>query len=70
MAAPSPKCNQPWQGLLLFLAITAVACAMIALAARLVCWCFFIPFHWRYSIGAIVLALMAKWQFGTHSHKH
>ena len=35
--------------------------AIIALAAMLFCWCFFIPFHWRYSLGAILAAVMLKW---------
>ena len=33
----------------------------IELAAMLFCWCFFIPYHWRYSLGAILAAVMLKW---------
>ena len=43
------------------LAATVIAFAIIALAAMLFCWCFFIPFHWRYSLGAILVAVMLKW---------
>ena len=38
-----------------------IAFAIIELAAMLFCWCFFIPFHWRYSLGAILAAVMLKW---------
>lgn len=50
-----------WGDLLVELAATAVAFAVIALAARLFCWSFFIPYHWRYSIGAILATVMLKW---------
>ncbi len=48
--------NPSWRDLAIELAAT-----IIALAAMLFCWCFFIPFHWRYSLGAILSAVMLKW---------
>jgi len=50
-----------WGDLLIELAATLVAFAIIALATRLFCWCFLIPFHWRYSIGSILTVVMLKW---------
>ena len=50
-----------WCDLLIELAATLIAFAIIALAAWLFCWCFFIPFHWRYSLGAILAVVMLKW---------
>ena len=47
--------------LLVELAATAIAFAVIALAARLFCWSFYIPYHWRYSVGAILATVMLKW---------
>lgn len=46
--------SQGWGDLLVELAATA-------LAARLFCWSFFIPYHWRYSVGAILATVMLKW---------
>jgi hypothetical protein len=43
------------------LAATAIAFAVIALATALFCWSFFIPYHWRYSVGAILATVMLKW---------
>ena len=53
--------NLSWRDLAIELAATVIAFAIIALAAMLFCWCFFIPFHWRYSLGAILVAVMLKW---------
>ena len=53
--------NLSWRDLAVELAATVIAFAIIALAAMLFCWCFFIPFHWRYSLGAILTAVMLKW---------
>ena len=50
-----------WGDLLIELAATLIAFAIIALAAWLFCWCFYIPFHWRYSLGAILAVVMLKW---------
>ena len=50
-----------WGDLLIELAATLIAFAVIALATRLFCWCFYIPFHWRYSLGAILAVVMLKW---------
>ena len=50
-----------WGDLLIELAATLIAFAVIALAAWLFCWCFYIPFHWRYSLGAILAVVMLKW---------
>ena len=50
-----------WQDLLVELAATIIAFAVIALAAWLFCWSFLIPFHWRYSVGAILTTVMLKW---------
>jgi len=47
--------------LLVELAATAIAFAVIAIAAALFCWSFFIPYHWRYSVGAILATVMLKW---------
>ena len=47
--------NPSWRDLAI------IAFAIIALAAMLFCWCFFIPYHWRYSLGAILTAVMLKW---------
>ena len=52
--------NLSWRDLAIELAATVIAFAIIALAAMLFCWCFFIPFHWRYSLGAILTAVMLK----------
>lgn len=53
--------NLSWRDLAIELAATFIAFAIIALVAMLFCWCFFIPFHWRYSLGAILTAVMLKW---------
>ena len=53
--------NPSWRDLAIELAATIIAFAIIALAAMLFCWCFFIPYHWRYSLGAILTAVMLKW---------
>ena len=53
--------NPSWRDLAIELAATIVAFAIIALAALLFCWCFLIPFHWRYSLGTILAAVMLKW---------
>ena len=53
--------NLSWRDLAIELAAMVIAFAIIALAAMLFCWCFFIPFHWRYSLGAILTAVMLKW---------
>ena len=53
--------NLSWRDLAIELAATFIAFAIIALVAMLFCWCFFIPFHWRYSLGAILVAVMLKW---------
>ena len=53
--------NPSWRDLAIELAATIIAFAIIALAAMLFCWCFFIPFHWRYSVGAILTTVMLKW---------
>ena len=50
-----------WQDLLVELAATVIAFAVIALAAWLFCWSFYIPYHWRYSVGAILATVMLKW---------
>ena len=50
-----------WQDLPVELAATIIAFAVIALAAWLFCWSFYIPFHWRYSVGAILTTVMLKW---------
>ena len=56
-----PRKNSGWQDLLVELAATAIAFAVIALAAALFCWSFYIPYHWRYSVGAILATVMLKW---------
>ena len=56
-----PRKNSGWQDLLVELAATATAFAAIALAAALFCWSFHIPYHWRYSVGAILATVMLKW---------
>ena len=53
--------NPSWRDLAIELAATIIAFAIIALAAWLFCWCFYIPFHWRYSLGTILAAVMLKW---------
>ena len=53
--------NLSWRDLAIELAATVIAFAIIALAAMLFCWCFIIPFHWRYSVSAILAAVMLKW---------
>jgi preprotein translocase subunit SecF len=53
--------SQGWGDLLVELAATAIAFAVIALATALFCWSFFIPYHWRYSVGAILATVMLKW---------
>ena len=53
--------NPSWRDLAVELVATIIAFAIIALAAMLFCWCFFIPFHRRYSLGAILAAVMLKW---------
>ena len=53
--------NPSWRDLAIELIATVIAFAIIALAAMLFCWCFFIPYHWRYSRGAILAAVMLKW---------
>ena len=53
--------NPSWRDLAIELAATVIAFAIIALAAMLFCWCFFIPCHWRYSVGAILATVMLKW---------
>ena len=53
--------NPSWRDLEIELIATAIAFAIIALAAMLFCWCFYIPYHWRYSLGAILTAVMLKW---------
>ena len=53
--------NLSGRDLAIELAATFIAFAIIALVAMLFCWCFFIPFHWRYSLGAILAAVMLKW---------
>ena len=50
-----------WEDLLVELTATAIAFAVIALAAWLFCWSFYIPYHWRYSVGAILATVMLKW---------
>ena len=50
-----------WQDLPVELAATVIAFAVIALAAWLFCWSFYIPYHWRYSVGAILATVMLKW---------
>ena len=56
-----PRTNSGWQDLLVELAATAIAFAAIALATALFCWSFYIPYHWRYSVGAILATVMLKW---------
>ena len=56
-----PRKNSGWQDLLVELAATAIAFAVIALATALFCWSFYIPYHWRYSVGAILATAMLKW---------
>jgi hypothetical protein len=56
-----PRKNSGWQDLLVELAATAIAFAVIALATALFCWSFYIPYHWRYSVGAILATVMLKW---------
>ena len=56
-----PRKNSGWQDLLVELAATAIAFAVIALATALFCWSFHIPYHWRYSVGAILATAMLKW---------
>ena len=53
--------NPSWRDLAIELIATVIAFAIIALAAMLFCWSFFIPYHWRYSLGAILTAVMLKW---------
>ena len=53
--------NPSWRDLAVELVATIIAFAIIALAAMLFCWCFFIPFHWRYSLGTILAVVMLKW---------
>ena len=53
--------NPSWRDLAVELAATIIAFAIIALAAMLFCWCFLIPFHWRYSLDSILAAVMLKW---------
>ena len=50
-----------WRDLASELALAIVAFGVIALAARLFCWCFYISCHWRYSLGAILAVVMLKW---------
>lgn len=50
-----------WRDQLLELATAALAFIIIALATWLFCWCFYIQFHFRYSIGAFLAILMLKW---------
>ncbi|HOQ61918.1 MAG: hypothetical protein ACOX6W_02770 [Lentisphaeria bacterium] len=50
-----------WGDLLVELAATIIAFAVIALAAWLFCWSFLIQYHWRYSVGAILTTVMLKW---------
>ena len=56
-----PRKTSGWQDLLVELAATAIAFAVIALATALFCWSFYIPYHWRYSVGAILATVMLKW---------
>lgn len=56
-----PRKNSGWQDLLVELAAAAIAFAVIALATALFCWSFHIPYHWRYSVGAILATVMLKW---------
>ena len=58
-----------WQDLPMELAATIIAFAVIALAAWLFCWSFYIPFHWRYSVGAILTTVMLKWIFPNLNRK-
>ena len=53
--------NPSWRDLAIEFAATFIAFAIIEFAAMLFYWCFFIPFHWRYSLGAILAAVMLKW---------
>lgn len=50
-----------WEYLLVELTATILAFGVIALAAWLICWSFYIPYHWRYSVGAIAAVIMLKW---------
>ena len=58
-----------WQDLPVGLAATIIAFAVIALAAWLFCWSFYIPFHWRYSLGAILAVVMLKWIVPNLQHR-
>lgn len=55
-----------WEGCLLFLAVTVIACSIVAAATWLVCWSFYIPYHARYSVGVVTLVLMSKWLLIKH----
>lgn len=50
-----------WPDILSAAADTLVACAVICGAVRAFCWCFFIPFAFRYSIGAVITVMMLNW---------
>ena len=58
---PQPNRGTAWRGVLLEAAATVIAFAIVALAARVFCWSFFIPFHSRYAVGTILTVVMAKW---------
>lgn len=58
---PQPHRSASWREVLLEAAATVIAFAIVALAARVFCWSFFIPFHSRYAVGTILTIVMAKW---------
>ena len=58
---PLSRRSASWRGVLLEAAVTVIAFAIIALAARVFCWSFFIPFHSRYAVGTILTVVMTKW---------
>ena len=60
---PQPNRGTAWREVVLEAAVTVIAFALVALAVRLFCWSFFIPFHSRYAAGVILTVVMAKWLF-------